>query len=200
MSDSFSSDAPQGNHHADLKGIIVKLLGDAEEALASDCESARASLAEAMSLLNVDVRPERKTSTAPHGGLAGWQVKRVTAYVDEHLGSTIRAKDLADVARLSLSHFQHAFKQTFDETPLAYVGRRRLERALERMLNSDEPLSLIALECGYYDQPHFTRSFHRAMGISPQTWRRRYASDPAVSRHAQAHGQTAIVTSQRFTH
>lgn len=158
----------------DVSQLLITLLDDAKAALGCDRESAHASLAEAMRLLAANDTAEWR----PHGGLAGWQIRRVIAYVDEHLNTTIRSRDLANVAHLSLSHFAHAFKQAFNETPLAYVGRRRLEQACRMMLCSNESLASIARECGYYDQSHFTRNFHRAMGVSPQTWRRRHAQGP----------------------
>jgi AraC-like DNA-binding protein len=40
------------------------------------------------------------------------------------------------------------------------------------MLTSREPLCEIALRCGLYDQPHFTRVFRRIVGETPNAWRR----------------------------
>ncbi|SFU77736.1 helix-turn-helix domain-containing protein [Halomonas korlensis] len=128
--------------------------------------------------------PARGEASVPHGGLADWQIRRIEAHIDAHLDETIHVRDLAAVTRLSLGHFAHAFKQTYGIPPLAHVTRRRLARACERMLNGDEPLSRIAQDCGFCDQSHFTRHFHRALGMAPQRWRRLHAEgprhDPAV--------------------
>jgi AraC-like DNA-binding protein len=40
------------------------------------------------------------------------------------------------------------------------------------MLRSRVPLSRIALESGFADQPHFTRVFRRIVGMNPSLWRR----------------------------
>lgn len=157
---------------------LVQLLDDAEAALAGDQESARASLAQALHLLN-EASTNAGPEPSPHGGLAGWQIKRVVAFVEAHLDTTIRVKEMAAEARLSLSHFSHAFKLTFGEPPLAYVTRRRLARACDMMLAGNIPLSRIAHECGFYDQSHFTRHFHRRLGMTPQIWRRLHATGPA---------------------
>lgn len=82
----------------------------------------------------------------------------------------------AAVVRLSTAHFFCAFKKSFGETPLAYVTRRRICRALVIMLRSRELLSTIAVECGMCDQPHFTRVFRRTIGISPGMWRRQFTT------------------------
>lgn len=109
-----------------------------------------------------------------HGRLTDWQVRRLSAYIDEHLSGPLHVQDLAAITRLSLGHFAHAFKQTFGEPPLAHITRRRLARACARMLAGDEPLSQIAQECGFCDQSHFTRHFHRTMGMAPRRWRRQH--------------------------
>ncbi|MFY0989784.1 helix-turn-helix domain-containing protein [Halomonas sp. C05BenzN] len=122
--------------------------------------------------------PALANTPAPHGRLADWQIRRIEAHIDAHLDETIHVRDLAAVSRLSLGHFAHAFKRTFGIPPLAHVTRRRLARACEQMLSGDEPLSRIAQECGFCDQSHFTRHFHRALGMAPQRWRRLHAPGP----------------------
>jgi AraC family transcriptional regulator len=61
---------------------------------------------------------------------------------------------------------------TFGVSPRVYVLRRRIEVAQGLMLTTSEPLSSIAVRCGMCDQPHFTRTFHRIVGETPNTWRR----------------------------
>jgi transcriptional regulator GlxA family with amidase domain len=109
---------------------------------------------------------------ATRGGLAPWQVRRVTAYIEEHLASTIRLQDLAGIARLSHSHFCRAFKETMGHPAHAYVMRRRVHRAQWLMLSTAESLSQIAALCGMADQAHFCKLFRRLVGDSPNAWRR----------------------------
>ncbi len=110
--------------------------------------------------------------SATRGGLAPWQVRRVTDYIEEHLSSTIRLQDLAGVARLSHSHFCRAFKESLGHPAHAYVMRRRVHRAQGLMLSSGESLSQIAALCGMADQAHFCKLFRRLVGESPNAWRR----------------------------
>ena len=88
------------------------------------------------------------------------------------MAGTIRIEDMARVARLSASHFSKAFRLDFGTSPYAYIVRRRIERAQEMMLLTDEPLAGIAVACGLADQSHLTRLFHRIVGVSPASWRR----------------------------
>ena len=84
--------------------------------------------------------------------------------------------DCASEARLSKSHFSRAFKATFGTTVARYVLRRRVEEAKRLMLVSHDPLSQIALACGFGDQAHYCRVFRDVVGISPNSWRRQNMS------------------------
>jgi AraC family transcriptional regulator len=105
-------------------------------------------------------------------GLAPWQTRKVTEFIDASLDSTIRLRDCASKARLSTSYFSHAFKATFGTTVCHYIRRRRIERAQRLMLQSNEPLSQVALACGFADQAHYCRVFRDVVGLSPNAWRR----------------------------
>ncbi|QCG95408.1 MULTISPECIES: AraC family transcriptional regulator [unclassified Azospirillum] len=110
-------------------------------------------------------------------GLAAWQVRRVTTYIDDHLASSIRNRDLAAAAKLSCGYFCQAFKDSFGCPPHAYIVRRRVERAKELLETTTTPLSQIALDCGFSDQSHFSRIFRRVAGEAPRLWRHKHWID-----------------------
>jgi len=83
------------------------------------------------------------------------------------------------MVRLSAGHFCRAFKRSLGVAPVAYIAGRRVACAQHLMLATDEPLSQIALACGFYDQAHLTRVFRRYAGTSPHDWRRRHRDDRA---------------------
>ena len=106
-------------------------------------------------------------------GLAPWQARKVREFIESSLDSTIRLRDCAGSVKLSAGHFSHAFKATFGTTVNQYIRHRRIEQAQRMMLRSQEPLSQIALACGFADQAHYCRAFRDVVGLSPNTWRRR---------------------------
>lgn len=118
---------------------------------------------------------EANASSITRGGLAPWQLQRVSDYVEERLGDTIVLDGLAAVVRLSTGHFCRAFKVTVGETPHAFLIRRRIRRAQTLMLTTKESLSHIACTCGLTDQAHLTRLFRRMVGDTPLSWRRTWA-------------------------
>jgi AraC-like DNA-binding protein len=158
----------------DLADSLVQLLECVRRNLEADRETARASLARASGLLQIEV--ERSAvggaERAPQGALAGWQVQRVKAYIDAHLEGPLHICELADVAQRSSSYFCRAFKRTTGRTPHAYILGRRLDRAGKLMLMSDAALSEIAVACGFSDQPHLCKAFRARHGQSPAAWRR----------------------------
>jgi AraC family transcriptional regulator len=156
---------------------LAELLEAARDQLERDREAAGASINRAASILRSELQRHASASkldTGP-GELAAWQVRRIRIYIDEHLSETIHVKDLSDVARRSTAHFCRAFKRTFGQTPHAYLTARRLSRAKALMLEGDEPLSIIALLCGFTDQAHLSKLFRQHTGETPAAWRRRRA-------------------------
>jgi AraC-like DNA-binding protein len=161
-----------------LASIVVKLLDDAGRSLGADSAAAIEYIARASALLQAErdrLEPAAGgASVFTHGGLAPWRTRRVIAHIDESLATTIRLKDLARIAQLSPSHFARAFKASFKEAPAAFVARRRVARAQELMLTTDQSLCQISLACGLCDQAHFSRLFNRVVGMSPNLWRRQW--------------------------
>lgn len=162
------ADVPQ------LADSLAQLLQSARRDIDDDHEAARDSIVRATILLKAEL--ERMTTAAlPEAGpgqLAGWQVHRLRAFIDDHLDETIHIASLAGVARRSATYFCRAFKRTFGETPHAYVVGRRLHRARHLMLTTDLALSEIASSCGLTDQAHLCRLFRQTVGQSPAIWRR----------------------------
>ena len=155
---------------------VLRLLAAATATFDRDRDWAKACLQQASELLRVSLeRAEyRRNESSSRGGLATWQAKRVVAYIDSNLNFNFRVSDLAGSVQLSIGHFSRAFKETFGQTPLAYVKVRRVRRAQALMLSTRDPLSQVALACGMSDQSHFTRLFRKVTGISPNVWRRKF--------------------------
>ncbi|MEC4589791.1 helix-turn-helix domain-containing protein [Nitrospirillum amazonense] len=151
---------------------LLELLERAEGDVDWDPESAKRAINRASDILKVELERTSIMHGMDGGGLAPWQVRRVTAYMEEHLSEHISVKKLGEVARRSASHFCRAFKRTMGETPYSFITRRRLALAQRMMLTSDAPLSEIAVACGFSDQSHFTNRFRGATGQSPAAWRR----------------------------
>ena len=111
------------------------------------------------------------------GGLAPWQRRKLEAYLQAHIEEPIPVKALAKLVSLSPSHFCRAFKDSYGASPHAYILRRRVARAQELMLASREPISQIALACGFSGSAHFANRFRQIVGEPPNVWRRANTND-----------------------
>jgi AraC family transcriptional regulator len=105
-----------------------------------------------------------------HGGLAGWQKRRVAEYIETHLPDRISLTSLAALARLSPYHFSRAFKRSFGTPPHRYHVGRRVEHA--KVLLARLPVTDVALAVGYAETSSFSAAFRRATGLSPTQYRR----------------------------
>ncbi|MEW2623908.1 AraC family transcriptional regulator [Streptomyces sp. NPDC048106] len=79
---------------------------------------------------------------------------------------------LARVAHVSPAHFARTFRATFGETPHRYLQRRRVERAMFLLRESDRSVTDIAFEVGFNSPGTFSRTFRDIVGRSPRTYRR----------------------------
>jgi AraC family transcriptional regulator len=107
------------------------------------------------------------------GGLAGWQKKRVSEYIEERLNDEIPLRELAAVAQLSPYHFARAFKQSFGMPPHRYHMSRRMERAKTLLDVPARSVTDVGLMLGFAETSSFTSAFRRSVGTTPSDYRRR---------------------------
>ncbi|MFF5567888.1 helix-turn-helix domain-containing protein [Streptomyces sp. NPDC012623] len=79
---------------------------------------------------------------------------------------------LARIAHVSPAHFTRTFRATFGETPHRYLQRRRIERAMTLLRDTDRSVTDICFEVGFTSPGTFSRTFHDIVGRSPRTYRK----------------------------
>jgi AraC family transcriptional regulator len=109
------------------------------------------------------------------GGLAAWQQRAVTAYIDEHLGESISLATLAQLARLSPYHFCRTFKQSFGLSPHRYHTQLRIERAKTLLETHRLSVTEIGMSLGFSDASAFTAAFRKVTGCTPRSYHRTVA-------------------------
>ena len=109
------------------------------------------------------------------GGLAAWQQRLVTRYIEEHAAEAISLATLAQMVGLSRYHFCRAFKQSLGMPPHRYCSARRIERAKILLADSTRSVTEIGMAVGFTETSSFTTAFHKAIGLTPTTYRRTLA-------------------------
>ncbi|MEZ4451362.1 MAG: AraC family transcriptional regulator [Nannocystaceae bacterium] len=92
-------------------------------------------------------------------------------HVDAHPGERLTLADLAAHVDLSPYHFLRIFRAVVGVPPNEYVIQARVRAAAARLLDDDAPVTEVALEVGFGDLSHFTRTFARAIGATPGRYR-----------------------------
>jgi AraC-like DNA-binding protein len=151
---------------------VVNLLMSASRELEHSQEAAKSSIHRAASLLQAQMRYDGTERQDPSQALLAWQMRLVESYIEEHIDQQIRVAHLSDLFDLSMAHFSRAFRLACGEPPHAYIVRRRVELAAQLMLAGREPLSEIALKCGFHDQAHLSKQFRQLTRETPAAWRR----------------------------
>jgi AraC family transcriptional regulator len=106
------------------------------------------------------------------GGLAAWQQRIVSAYIEEHLAEQISLATLAQLARLSPYYFCRAFKQSLGIPPHRYHTNRRIERAKVLLAQGTPSVTDIGFTLGYSQTSSFTAAFRKVTGHTPTGYQR----------------------------
>ncbi|MCS2610677.1 helix-turn-helix transcriptional regulator [Halomonas dongshanensis] len=107
------------------------------------------------------------------GRLSVRQAGLIRDYLDENLGERILLDDLAGLVNLSRFHFLRKFKNTFGQSPHAYLTQLRMSKAHGLLQKTDEKVAMIALELGYAQHSQFTSAFKLYYGYPPAALRKR---------------------------
>lgn len=88
---------------------------------------------------------------------------------------------LADIACVSEAHFIRVFRATFGETPHRYLQRRRVERAMFMLRETDKSITEICLDVGFSSLGTFSRTFTSIVGQTPSAYRQDALLQPVPS-------------------
>jgi transcriptional regulator GlxA family with amidase domain len=101
-------------------------------------------------------------------------VRAVQALVEAAPGGDHRVPVLAAAAAMSLRHFTRVFSTEVGETPGKFVERVRLEAARRELETTNDTLDVIAARCGFGTAESLRRVTQRRLGVSPDSYRRRF--------------------------
>ncbi|MEU6886662.1 AraC family transcriptional regulator [Streptomyces viridosporus] len=97
---------------------------------------------------------------------------RARDVMDRDYAQPLDVPALARVAHMSQAHFTRTFRATFGETPHRYLQRRRVERAMFLLRETDRSVTDISFEVGFTSPGTFSRTFRDIVGRSPRTYRK----------------------------
>jgi AraC-like DNA-binding protein len=93
--------------------------------------------------------------------------------MDRTYAQPLDVPSLARVAHVSEAHFIRTFRATFGETPPRYLQRRRVERSMFLLRETERSVTQICLDVGFSSLGTFSRTFREIVGESPSAYRKR---------------------------
>ena len=130
--------------------------------------------------------------------------------MDRAYAEPLDVRAVAAVAHISEAHFSRSFRAVFGETPHRYLQRRRVERSMFLLRETDRSVTDICFDVGFTSRGTFSRTFREVVGETPsdyrvghgpmvapncyQMWATRPVVAAGVARRSSSFGDTAAET------
>jgi AraC-like DNA-binding protein len=101
--------------------------------------------------------------------------------MDRAYADPLDVRTVAAVAHVSPAHFSRSFRAVFGETPHRYLQRRRVERSMFLLRETDRSITDICFDVGFMSLGTFSRTFRGIVGETPSGYR--LGHGPIVAPH-----------------
>ena len=108
-------------------------------------------------------------------------VKKVQAYLEDHLDERISIADLSSRFAVGRRNFDRRFIKATGNTPIAYLQRLKIESAKRALETTRKTVNEIMYEVGYADVKAFREVFRKITGLSPLAYKNKYNKEAAVT-------------------
>lgn len=99
------------------------------------------------------------------------QITQAKEYMKAHLNEDISIAEVAEQVSMSRYHFSRRFRVETGMTPHAYLLDARIYYAKTRLVESDDSIEQIAMDCAFCSSSNFIRSFKKCTGMTPHHFR-----------------------------
>lgn len=99
-------------------------------------------------------------------------IEQAILYMEEHLHEELFVHDVADAVGYSYYHFTRIFQSVVGESMGSYIQKRRLAKAAQMLVYSNNKVLNIAMVCGFQSAEAFSRAFKSVYQVSPALYRK----------------------------
>jgi len=103
------------------------------------------------------------------------RLDRCVSYLEANPLEDHRLANVAQIAGVHPMHLAKLFRRRYGHSMGEYLRRRRIAWACGRLASTDQSITSIAMQAGFADHPHFTRTFVRVTGCTPNWYRAQLA-------------------------
>jgi AraC-like DNA-binding protein len=101
--------------------------------------------------------------------------------MDRAYAEPLDVRAVASVAHVSEAHFIRSFRAVFGETPHRYLQRRRVERSMFLLRETDRSVTDVCFDVGFTSLGTFSRTFRAVLGTSPRAYRDQARGEPRAA-------------------
>ena len=116
-----------------------------------------------------------KVNSTAHLPAANNIHRKIMDYVNTHLQEPLSIDTIAAYVHISKFHMCKRFKQETGITIGNYIRMQRLYLAKKQLLETNAPISRVAMDCGFNDLAHFTKFFHASVKMTPTAYRKQHS-------------------------
>jgi len=113
------------------------------------------------------VRDERSSQSVYQSPI----LRPALEYLQHNFEKRISLDEMASLCNISSSYFSKLFQKVTGGNFAHYINRLRVERACVLLVESDLPITVIALDLGFDDNSYFDKVFKRITGMTPSLYR-----------------------------
>lgn len=94
-------------------------------------------------------------------------LRAILKLMESNIEEPLSIDDLAHYAQVSRRQIDRLFQRYMKSTPSRYYLELRITRARRLLLQTNAPITSIAIACGFTGAPHFSRCYRDFFGVSP---------------------------------
>lgn len=99
-------------------------------------------------------------------------IQRAITYIKDNYDKKIKVSDVSNYVGMSEEYLCRYFKKKMGKTLTEYINEIRIDKASEKLKNTEDKIIDIAVQCGYDNISYFIKRFKRMKGISPLEYRK----------------------------
>lgn len=111
-------------------------------------------------------------NTTPDPEALQVQLQKSLDFILMHFAEPISLTELSNQSGYSEGYFCHSFKSFTGYSPFEYLNRVRIAKSCDLLIQTNQKITDIALQCGFSNISYFNRTFHRLIGHTPSAYRK----------------------------
>lgn len=153
----------------ELNSYVIDIMNDVDNSkLYRDSSRSVENMKQFIKLISLGVKK------AQEEGSPKIIVERIIQYINENFNERLMREDIAEIVHLSPDYMAKLFKNETGITIGDYIIQQKMQMAKKLLQTTNIPISFIASKIGYCNFSHFSYTYKKIMGVTPQSERKTY--------------------------